>query len=1330
MSGGIEGTDVTMPPEYRFDNLDRMYIPVTFEYGEMSALVDTGSPVCLLDSYYLHKVVKFPNEVKFKNPRFRDLGGINGGSLEVLGDINVFVRVASKQVAMTLTVVKGMTFDLVIGRDFLKAQNAVIDFSSQSLKLENNMKVVAPCTVSVPPHSEVLIQGTIKKGCPSNIVGICTPYRTVESLGLLGARTLVSSKNNIVPVRVMNPNDYSIDIFKKTNIGQVSPVYEDFQVTSRDLSNAKELGRSTDVSAEKIEFDLSESDLNPNQKKELKALLNDYQHVFSQTPYDLGYTEVVTHEIKVPDNQLPIRVPPHRANPHQRRAIEDQIKTLLAQDVIEPCQSPWAAPVVLVLKADQKTYRFCVDYRHLNAVTSFDTFPLPRIDDCLDTLGITQPMLFSTLDLMSGYFQVGLHPKSRDKTTFVTHTGSYRFKRMPQGLAGSPATFSRLVEAVFRGLNWHCCLAYLDDIIIFSNNFDDHLKHLKLVLDRLAEANLKAKPQKCHFACKRVKYLGHLVSPQGISPDPQKLEAVQSHKQPQNLRELRHFLGLTGFYRKFVQGYSHIARPLHCLTQKDVPFIWTDACETSFQTLKNALLSSPILAFPDFDEEFKLYTDASSQAIGASICQVKQGVEKPIAYYGRALTKAERNYTITELEGLAVVNAVDFFDLYLRHSHFIIFTDHAPLTSLFKNKNPKNSRLLRWILFMSGYDYEIKYRTGKQNQVADALSRRSYPPPSQLPELLVGTEILHCGVVDQVSDDTPQLIEKENSISDLQKLDKFCGPMIDYLLHSRLPKCDNEARKLILGSELYTVIDNVLYHFRKPCKLAKVTPLMQVVAPSSIRAEVFHNYHSNSLGGHLGEDRTYDNISVKYFWPGMQADIHKMVKSCLNCAARKRPKIRTKAPIIPLPTPTYPFERVSVDIVGPWTTTYNGNKYILCFTDHLTRYPECIPLKETSAVTVAKAFFQHVICRHGCPRELLSDRGTNFLSKVVQETCKLLNVSPLHTSSYNPRCNGLEERWHATLAQMLSMYVDKNQKDWDEYLPAVCFAFRASPSARTSNHSPFLLVHGREPALPCDIKYTLPENAAESVADYIQTLLPKLERIKEITSTNLAQSKARMKAQADKSATPVPYKVGDKVYIHSPQVKRNQCRKLTKQWYGPFILVDQISPVLFKIRHMEGARLQPVPVHVNRMKPFYVFPDQDSDVNSPETDIDVPRDNEFVPLVPEIPETPDTVLDLDKGLNSHAPNNSIDITCSRMKDPQMSDSNLSNGPLVSEPSEPYYEVDKVLKGRYRNGKLEYLLKWKGYSSKFNTWEPATLLNDTLLAELTNHPVRIIGKAPI
>ena len=350
------------------------------------------------------------------------------------------------------------------------------------------------------------------------------------------------------------------------------------------------------------------------------------------------------------------------------------------------------------------------------------------------------------------------------------------------------------------------------------------------------------------------------------------------------------------------------------------------------------------MAFPDFDEEFKLYTDASSQAIGASICQVKQGVEKPIAYYGRALTKVERNYTITELEGLAVVNAVDFFYLYLRHSHFIIFTDHAPLTSLFKNKNPKNSCLLRWILFMSGYDYEIKYRTGKQNQVADALSRRSYPPPSQLPELLVGTEILHCGVVDQ-----------------------------------------------------------------------------------------------------------------------------------------------------------------------------------------------CIPLKETSAVTVAKAFFQHVICRHGCPRELLSDRGTNFLSKVVQETCKLLNVLPLHTSSYNPRCNGLEERWHATLAQMLSMYVDKNQKDWDEYLPAVCFAFRASPSARTSNHSPFLLVHGREPALP------LPENAAESVADHIQTLLPKLERIKEITSTNLAQSKARMKAQADMSATPVPYKVGDKVYIHSPQVKRNQC---------------------------------------------------------------------------------------------------------------------------------------------------------------------------------------------
>ena len=325
------------------------------------------------------------------------------------------------------------------------------------------------------------------------------------------------------------------------------------------------------------------------------------------------------------------------------------------------------------------SYRFCVDYRRLNSVTRFDSYPLLRIDDCFDAVGISQPQYFTTLDLMSGYFQVDLDEASRDKTTFTTQMGTYRFKRMPQGLAGAPATFSRLVETVFRGLNWKVCLAYLDDVIVFSRSFDDHLKHLKQVFDRLVSANLRLKVNKCHFAQHEVEYLGHKLSAHGISPDPIKIEVVYSYPVPRNTKAVRSFLGLTGFYRKFVEGYSVKSRPLREILKKGVKFEWTDECERSFQERKDALIAHPVLAFPEFNSPFNLYTDGSYQGVGAVLTQVQKGSERVIAYTGRALNIHETRYPVTELEALAMIHAVTKFDIYLRHSSFTVYTDHINL---------------------------------------------------------------------------------------------------------------------------------------------------------------------------------------------------------------------------------------------------------------------------------------------------------------------------------------------------------------------------------------------------------------------------------------------------------------------------------------------------------------------------------------------------------------------------------------------------------------------------------------------------------------------------
>ena len=472
----------------------------------------------------------------------------------------------------------------------------------------------------------------------------------------------------------------------------------------------------------------------PSDAEHLRTFLANNHDAFCIQEGERGDTSLVAMEIETGD-ATPRKQPPRRMPFMVREEVARQLKSMQRDGVIQPSNSPWSSPVVMVRKKDG-SHRYCVDYRVLNSVTKADTFPLPRIDDLLDQLGGAR--YFSTLDLASGFWQIQMELKSREKTAFVTPQGLYEFLVMPFGLKNAPAVFQRLMEKVLSGLNPESgrqfVAAYLDDIVVFSTSLQEHLIHLKKVIDRLKFANLKLKPSKCNFVKKEVEYLGHIITANGLQPNTRITQAVLAFPIPEDVQGVRRFLGMASYYRRFIAGFAKIAQPLHHLTAKDVPFQWSTDCETAFVTLKSRLVTPPVLAYPCFGKEFTLETDASIQGLGAILSQ-KQADQKlhPVAYASRALTPAEKNYSVTELETLAVVWGITHFHSYLYGGDVTVITDHSAVKPVLETPNPTGKHA-RWWTRVYGRGIKsvsIIYRAGRENKSADALSRSpASPAPS------------------------------------------------------------------------------------------------------------------------------------------------------------------------------------------------------------------------------------------------------------------------------------------------------------------------------------------------------------------------------------------------------------------------------------------------------------------------------------------------------------------------------------------------------------------------------------------------------------------------
>ena len=1121
-------------------------------------LVDSGSSLSIVDEKCISPVHKQNVKLWDSTPVL----AVNDQPLRIIGSTIIPITVKNHVFHIEVAVGQKLPYNLILGNDILDPWKTNIDYDSKILTINKNIQVPLYCrrnqisssfniaaieTTTIPPRSIVVIEGTSDK-LIDNESYMIEPL-TESTSGIRVARTLSDCHSNIL-IQVLNTSNAPITIHQHETIATASN-FDEKRVNTINTEAVKEA--QVELSTIIQQFKLAGLKLTPEQINKLASLIQRNYSLFANSSTQTEANSYVKHQIKTLHNN-PIARRSYRHSATENEEIRKQTDEMLKNNVIRPSFSPWAAPVILAPKKDG-TKRFCVDYRGLNAATIKDVYPLPRIDETLDALG--GAIYFTTLDMAAGYWQVPIEESDKEKSAFITQNGLFEFNVMPFGLTNAPATFQRAMDVLLSGLTWKFCLVYLDDIVIFSKTFEQHLLDLQAVFDRLKSGNWYLKMSKCNFCCSKITYLGHVISAGGVEPDSGKIEVIKNTRTPKDVSEVRQFLGITSYYRRFIYGYAHVAEPLTKLLRQNVTFNWTKDCEESFNILKEQLINSPILAFPDFQKQFILYTDASDAGVGAVLAQIIDDNERVIAYASRTLKTHQKNYSITEKECLAIVEAIKHFRPYLYGKQFTVVVDHNALKWLMEIKDP-SSRLTRWSTTLQQYNFEIIYRPGKTHSNADALSR----PP-----------ILDINVIDTDKD-----------ISKIQQRDPELSKYFNFIVHNKLPSNETEQKKIITNSHFMVIENNTLYHLWWPTNLRRNVTRKQLVIPASLKTEVLTACHDDTFGGHLGLEKTFDKIRDRYYWDGMYLEIKNYVESCEICASKKTPRKPLGGKMEPISV-TEPFEIVGVDIIGPLPRTPRGNRWIITFSDYLTKWPEAFALPTADSEEIASKLIEEVVCRHGCMEKLLSDRGPAFLSKLAQAVYDALQLKKVNTTAYHPQTDGLVERFNHTLVSMIGTYVKDHQKDWDLYIPYVLFAYRTSIQ-ETTKETPFYLMYGRDAKLPIDIKMKTnthkPTNTAET---YKQEIIEKFKEAYELVQHNMSKSQQKQQNNYNKHHKHIKYPVGSLVWLYVPVVKRGLIKKLARLWKGPFRVMEVMSPVTVKLQMVHNPRRSSI-VNIQRLKPY------------------------------------------------------------------------------------------------------------------------------------------------
>lgn len=835
------------------------------------------------------------------------------------------------------------------------------------------------------------------------------------------------------------------------------------------------------------------------------------------------------HHIDVQGSE-PIAQKNYKMSPLELDYLKKELDKLLALNFIRPSNSPWSSPVLFVKKKDG-TLRLCVDYRALNKVSKSDKYPIPRIDELLERLSTAK--IFSRMDLASGYHQIRMKPESIDKTAFKTRYGHFEYLVMPFGLKNAPGTFQRIMNDLFFDFLDKFVLVYLDDILVYSENEQQHMEHLHLVLDRLEKNYFKLKLEKCSFFEKELEFLGFIVNESGIAPDPKKIRAIQELQQPNDLTSLRSFLGLCGFYRKFVQNYSEIVAPLTHLLKKQVIFHWKENQQQAFEYLKTAISSAPILKLPDFSKPYILTCDASGVAVGGVLAQVHNGFEFPIAFESRMLTTAEKNYPTHEQELLAIVHCCKVFRCYIEGRDVTIRTDHASLKFLPTQKH-LSRRLCRWLEFLETLNLNYEYKPGKLNVVADALSR----PQVNLIE----------------ESDWPSLYVRYKEEKDL--IAKEEGDQVVELLEK--------------NKENFIVENDLVLKLKTDGSRVAFIPFIS-------RADIVEKVHAGY--GHLGGDATYNLLKTRAWWSGMQNDIRKWVSNCLICQKHRVDKAEHEK-LHPLP-PVAPFKRWGLDFIGILPETDKGNRWLITGIDYGTRWPIARAIPAATSFETAKFLYEEIMCRFGCPAEIVTDRGSAFMSDVLEEYLRLQRTKHLRTTAFHPRTNGMVEKLNGSIGDMITKKVEDHTTLWDRFVDEILFNLRVRTHT-TTGVSPFYMVYGVNATIPGDLTHPslLGPKAVdlEELNRWRELQMEKVRAERQAIMARNEEAQRKTKEWFDSRVEEEALDLNDLIYLKKPQV-----RKFETPYAGPYRIASKYNNGTFKLKTLENVEL-PDFYHRQRLK--------------------------------------------------------------------------------------------------------------------------------------------------